>query len=55
MINNFIRGIVKNHPEIKLKLKKAASKQTPFQYVYQTLAMTFMSLVFFLILLFLTT
>ncbi len=55
MIDNFIRGIVKNHPEIKLKLKKAASKQTPFQYIYQTLMMSFMSLLFFFIILFLTT
>ncbi len=40
MISNFIRGIVKKNPQLKLKLKKAGSKQTPFQYVYQSLFMT---------------
>lgn len=55
MIENFIRGIVKDHPEIKIKLKRAASKQTPFQYVYQTITMTVMSIIFFgLVLFFLT-
>lgn len=55
MIENFIRGIVANHPELKLKLKKAASKQTQFQYVYQTLTMTFMSVIFLILILFLIT
>lgn len=40
---NFIRSIVQDHPELKTKLKQAASKQTPFQYVYQTFTMTVMS------------
>lgn len=55
MIENFIRGIVKNHPEIKLKLKKAASKQTPFQYIYQTITMTGFGVVFFMVIAFLIT
>lgn len=42
---NFIRGIVKNQTGLKLKLKKAASKLTPFQYIHQTIGMTVMSLV----------
>jgi archaellum biogenesis protein FlaJ (TadC family) len=40
---NFIRSIVQKHPELIVKLKKAASKQTPFQYVYQTVTMTGLS------------
>lgn len=47
MLVNFIRGVVKNHPEIKLKLKKANSKQTPFQFVYQMFTLTIMSLIAF--------
>ncbi|MEC8339257.1 MAG: type II secretion system F family protein [Nanoarchaeota archaeon] len=39
----FIRGLVKKNPEIKLKLKKAGSKQTPFQYINQSVAMSIMS------------
>ena len=48
---NYIRGIVQNHRELKNKLKKGASKQTPFQYVYQTLTLTGLSsgAMFFLI------
>ena len=52
MIQNIIRGIVKNNPELKLKLKKAASKQTPFQYVSQAITMT---IVFFSLVLFFAT
>ena len=44
IFTNYIRGIVKKHPELKIKLKKASSKQTPFQYIYQTLMMTFGSM-----------
>ena len=44
IFTNFIRGIVQNHPELKVKLKKASSKQTPFLYVYQTVVMTLGSL-----------
>lgn len=40
---NFIRGIVKAHPELKLKLKKANSSLSPFQYVYQSVFMTGLS------------
>lgn len=40
---NYIRGIVHNHRELKLKLKMGASKQTPFQYVYQTITLTALS------------
>jgi flagellar protein FlaJ len=39
----FIRGLVKKNPEITLKLKKAGSKQTPFQYVNQSVTMSIMS------------
>lgn len=45
VLETFIRSIVKDNPELKFKLKKAMSKQTPFQYVYQSLAMTVMSFV----------
>lgn len=47
---NFVRGIVKRHPELRFKLKKALSKQTAFQYVTQTIFMTIMSTVTLLIL-----
>ena len=40
IFTNYIRGIVQEHPELKLKLKKASSKQTPFLYVYQSIVMT---------------
>ena len=43
IFTNIIRGLVKKNPQLKLKLKKAGSKQTPFQYIYQTLTMTIMS------------
>ena len=39
----FIRGLVKKNPEVKLKLKKAGSKQTPFQYINQSVTMSLMS------------
>lgn len=42
---NLIRGIVKKNPILKLKLKKAGSKQTPFQYVHQSIFMTFFSII----------
>lgn len=42
---NFIRGFVKRHPELKLKLKKSNSKQSPFLYMYQTLTMSVFSVV----------
>lgn len=43
MIEILIRGIVKSHPALKLKLKRAGNKKTPYQYVYQTLFMTMIS------------
>lgn len=43
MLTTKIRLIVQKHPELKLKLKKANSKQTPFQYVYQSIVMGFFS------------
>lgn len=49
---NFIRGIVRKNPQLKLKLKQANSKQSPFQYIYQTLTMTGMSTVAFAIILY---
>lgn len=42
---NFVRKIVKENPQIKLKLKKAGHKLTPFQYVNQTINMTIMSVI----------
>jgi Flp pilus assembly protein TadB len=44
IFTNYIRGIVQRHPELKNKLKKAASKQTPFQYVFQSIVLTMGSL-----------
>lgn len=52
VIANFIRGIVKKHPELKLKLKQADSKLSGFQYVYQTLMMTIMSFIGLVIILY---
>lgn len=49
---NFIRGIVKKNPQLKLKLKKANSKLTPFQYVYQTITMSIFSVLAILIIVF---
>lgn len=48
----FIRGLVKNNHELKLKLKKAGSKQTPFQYVNQSVTMSIMSGIAFAFILF---
>ena len=45
IFTNFIRGLVRKKPLLKDKLKRAGSKQTPFQYVYQTVSMTIMSLI----------
>lgn len=52
---NFLRSIVKKHPELKLKLKMADLKLSPFQYVYQTVSMTVLSYVAFAIIIFLFT
>jgi len=52
---NFVRGIVKNHRGLKLKLKKAGSKLTPFQYIHQTIAMTTMSVIVLGFILFVAT
>ncbi|MFW6286013.1 MAG: type II secretion system F family protein [Nanoarchaeota archaeon] len=41
----FIRGLAKKHPELKLKLKKANSNLTSFQYIYQTLSITIFSII----------
>lgn len=49
---NFIRGLVKKNPKLKLKLKQAGSKQSPHQYMHQTLTMTIMSILLFGILIF---
>ncbi|MCA9495723.1 MAG: type II secretion system F family protein [Nanoarchaeota archaeon] len=45
VVTNFIRGLVKSNPELKFKLKKANSKLTPFQYVYQMLTMAIMTVI----------
>ena len=45
ILKNFIRGIVHKHPELRIKLKRASSKQTPFQYVYMAIVMTVLSIV----------
>ncbi len=50
---NFVRSLVKKNPELKLKLKKAGSKQTPFQYMHQTLFMTLFSYIALLVIIFL--
>ncbi len=44
---NFIRGLVKKTPNLKLRLKKAGSKMTPHQYMHQTVSMTIMSIILF--------
>lgn len=41
-----MRGIVKKNPQLKLKLKRAGSKQTPLLYINQTITMTIFSMVF---------
>ena len=43
VVTVIIRSIVKKNPQLKNKLKMAMSKQTPFQYVFQSLVMTIMS------------
>lgn len=45
ILTTFIRGIVKRHPELNTKIKKALITQSPFQYVYQILSMTVMSVI----------
>jgi len=47
LYNKFIRTIVKKNSQLKFKLKKAFSKQTPLQYVNQTIFMTFFGIVVF--------
>lgn len=54
-LENYIRSIVQAHPELKTKLKKAASKQTPFQYIYQTLFMTTLTIAALLFIVFMST
>jgi len=50
---NFVRGRVKANPNLKLKLKKAGSSQTVFQYMHQTLFMTLFSYIGFVVIIFL--
>ena len=53
MIQKIVRVLVKRSPQLKLKLKMANLEQTPFQYVFQTLTLTFLTYffcVFFLVL-----
>ncbi len=52
---SFIRGLVRKNPQLKLKLKKAGSRQTAFQYVYQTVSMTILSVIAIFIIVFLVT
>lgn len=52
---NHIRKLVKKNPNLKLKLKKANSKLSSFQYIYQTISMTIFSFVFLSIIVFLFT
>ncbi len=52
LYTNFVRGLVKSNPKLKLKLKKAGSKQTPFQYVNQTITMTIFSIIAMIVILF---
>lgn len=44
-LENYIRGIVQNHPTLKSDLRKAASKQTPFQYIYQTITLSGLTII----------
>ncbi len=53
MLRIIVRRIVRNHPELDLKLKKADSKYTPFQYVFNTIVMTIMSYIALSVVLFL--
>ena len=55
IFRNFIRSIVKRNPSLKFNLKKAGSKQTPFQYIYQTVSMTIFTVIAFLVVAFLAT
>jgi len=47
---NFVRGFVKKNRNLTSKLKKAGSKQTPFQYMHQTIFMTGVSISGFMVL-----
>ncbi len=50
---NFIRGLVKKNSNLKADLRKAGSKQSPFQYMNQTVVMTMMSVIAISIIVFL--
>lgn len=52
-MKKLIRDIVKKNPGLKLKLKKADSKLTPFQYVYQSITMTIFSTIALFVLVYL--
>lgn len=49
----FVRGIVKSKPQLKLKLKQADNKSTPFQYITQTIFLTVFATIGFSVILFL--
>lgn len=53
LYSNFVRSRVKNNEYLKLSLKKAGLKQTPFQYVHQTIFMTILSYIALIVLIFL--
>ena len=48
MLNTLIRKVVRKNPNLKLKLIRANSKKTPFQYVLQTFLLSGLSFFFFL-------
>ena len=50
---NIVRGIVQRNQILKLKIKKAGIKSTPFQYVHQSIFMTFLSIGFIMLLVYL--
>ncbi len=52
-LENFIRKLVKQDVSLKYKLKRADSKLSSFQYVYQTLSMTIFSFIGIAVILFL--
>jgi flagellar protein FlaJ len=49
----FVRSLVKKYSFLSLKLKKAGSPLTPFQYIHQTISMTIMSLIVLMVITFL--
>lgn len=49
---NFIRGLVKRNPNLKYKLRRAGSKQTPYQYVFQSIFMAGLTVIALMVVVF---